>query len=112
MSYVQRRRFLWILFFVGPRLIAMTRTPRRSRALRFQTGACIPQPSRGCAAPAPTRGSRMAKSGRTRVFVVSSETRVFAGTIVVRQPGGNFNTCFRTWRARRNFAPERKSTCF
>ena len=91
MSYVQRRRFLWILFLVGIALIAVIADATTMARLQFYQ---LVQHSTAIARVRCLRSDTRMESGEIwtdTVFAVEQRDKGFLPTpIVVRVPGGQF----------------------
>lgn len=91
MSYVQRRRFLWILFMVGIALIAVIADATTMARLQFYQ---LVQHSTAIARVRCLRSDTRMESGEIwtdTVFAVEQRDKGFLPTpIVVRVPGGQF----------------------
>ena len=89
MSYVQRRRFLWILFLVGLALLAIAANATTLARLRFEDLALESTAvARVRCLGAESRWEQGEIWTETRFEVVESEKGLLPGIISVRQPGG------------------------
>lgn len=117
MSYVQRRRFLWIIFVASIVLAAVVANATTLARLNFddlaQQAAAVARLRRGCGASALRAIGMAGKSGRKRNLKLWSEIK---GRWARRLPctwwGDGPEIFIRAWMECRHFVPEKKFIYF